>query len=155
MQGHEQVIGVLNEVLTNELTAINQFFLHARILQNWGLEKLGAKEYKESIEEMKHADDLIKRILFLEGLPNVQRLHKINIGQNIEEILKADLELELRAVETLRNAVIVCEKHQDFATRDQAKNVLIGEEEHVDWLETQLSLLEKVGIQNYLQSQIA
>lgn len=154
MKGHEQVINVLNDVLTNELTAINQFFLHARILQHWGLTKLGAKEYQESIEEMKHADDLIKRILFLEGLPNVQRLHKIQVGQNIQEIIQADLDLELRAVATLRSAVQICEQQKDFVTQDQMQEVLKGEEGHVEWLETQLSLINKIGVQNYLQSQI-
>lgn len=154
MKGSQKVIECLNNVLTTELTAINQYFLHARMLQDWGLEKIGHLEYKASIDEMKHADSLIKRILFLEGLPNVQKLDRIKIGQNIKEILESDLSVENAAVPALKDFIKVCETEADFVSRDLLTTILESEEEHVDWLETQLSLLIKVGEQNYIQSQM-
>jgi bacterioferritin len=152
MKGSQRIIDFLNNVLTKELTAINQYFLHARILEDWGLKTLGGLEYKASLDEMKHADDLIKRTLFLEGLPNVQKLEKINIGQTIQEILKSDLNLEYAAVPYLKEAITAAEEEKDFVSRDLFQSILNSEEEHVDWLETQHSLLEKLGEQNYLQS---
>jgi len=154
MKGDAKVIEMLNGVLTKELTAINQYFLHARMLQDWGLEKLGALEYKASIDEMKHADELIKRILFLEGIPNVQKLEKVVIGSNIEEIIAADLAVENAAVPYLKECIEVAEKARDFVSRDLFSDILESEEEHVDWLETQQGLIEKVGVERYMQSQI-
>lgn len=154
MKGNKDIITALNSVLTRELTAINQYFLHARMLQDWGLEKLGELEYKASIDEMKHADELIKRILFLEGLPNVQKLDKVNIGQNIEEIIECDLRLEHEALPVLRDAIELCEKERDYVSRELFSSILASEEEHIDWLETQQGLISKVGVQNYMQSQI-
>ena len=154
MKGDTKVIEYLNKALENELTAINQYFLHARMYKNWGFEKLNEKEYHESIDEMKHADLLIERILFLEGLPNLQNIGKILIGENTEEMLGCDLKLELIAIPVLREAIEYCEKVSDFVSRDLFTHILDSEEEHVDWLETQLELIEKVGIENYLQSQM-
>jgi bacterioferritin len=154
MQGDTKVIEFLNQALENELTAINQYFLHARMYKNWGFEKLNEKEYHESIDEMKHADMLIERILFLEGLPNLQNIGKILIGENPKEMLGCDLKLELIAIPLLREAIEHCEKVSDFVSRDLFTHILDSEEEHVDWLETQLELIEKVGIENYLQSQM-
>lgn len=154
MKGDQKIIEALNNVLTKELTAINQYFLHARMLQDWGLEKLGELEYKASIDEMKHADELIKRILFLEGLPNVQKLEKVMIGQNLEEVIECDLQLEYQALPTLKDAIVLCEKEKDFVSRDLFTSILSSEEHHVDWLETQKGLIQKVGVQNYMQSQI-
>ena len=154
MKGQKPIIEALNKVLTNELTAINQYFLHARILEDWGLKKVGALEYKASIDEMKHADELIKRILFLEGLPNMQKLGHIQVGQSILEILQADLALETAAIVELRAYIDLSEKHQDYVSRDLFTSILDSEEEHVDWLETQLGLVEKVGVERYMQSQI-
>lgn len=154
MKGSQAIIDALNAVLTNELTAINQYFLHARMLQDWGLEKLGKLEYDASIDEMKHADEIIKRILFLEGVPNVQRMNKVNIGTNVEEILKADLAVEMHAVPELKKFIQLAEKENDFVSRDLFNSILNSEEEHVDWLETQLGLIDKVGVENYMQSQI-
>tara|TARA_B100001971_G_C18268046_1_gene596794 strand:+ start:245494 stop:245979 length:486 start_codon:yes stop_codon:yes gene_type:complete len=154
MKGTQSIIDALNDVLTAELTAINQYFLHARMLQDWGLEKLGKHEYDASIDEMKHADELIKRILFLEGLPNLQKLGKLRIGQNIKEILDCDLAVEMEAIPRLKDHIELCEKERDYVTRDLFRSILESEEHHVDWLETQLSLLSKVGEQNYLQSQM-
>jgi bacterioferritin len=154
MKGSPAIIDALNSVLVTELTAINQYFLHARMLQNWGLEKLGHLEYKASIDEMKHADELIKRILFLEGLPNLQKLDRLKIGQTVEEVLKCDLDVENAAVPHLKTCIQLAEKEMDFVTRDLFQQILASEEEHVDWLETQLGLVKQVGIQNYLQSQI-
>lgn len=154
MKGSQAIIDALNSVLTKELTAINQYFLHARMLQNWGLEKLGRLEYKASIDEMKHADELIKRILFLEGLPNLQKLDRIRIGQSVEEVLESDLQVENEAVPHLKKCIQLAEKETDYVTRDLFLHILSSEEEHVDWLETQLGLLKQVGLQNYLQSQI-
>ena len=154
MQGDPKVIELLNEVLMNELTAINQYFLHARMFKNWGLTKLDEIEYGESIDEMKHADRIIERILFLEGLPNLQALGQLRIGEDTEEILKADLAVELDAIPVLRRAIAYCESVDDFITRELFEEILDGEEEHVDWLETQLDLISKVGIENYLQSKL-
>ncbi len=154
MKGDATVINALNEVLTRELTAINQYFLHARMLQDWGMAKLGKLEYEASIDEMKHADELIKRILFLEGLPNVQKLGKVNIGQSVKEVLECDLAVENEAVPALKQHIKVCEEVADYVSRDLLTEILASEEEHVDWLETQLSLLNAVGEQNYIQSQM-
>ena len=154
MKGDTTVIKHLNKILKNELTAINQYFLHARMLDDWGLTKLGKYEYEESIDEMKHADDLVKRILFLEGLPNLQSLGRLRVGESVEEILKGDLALENEAIPDLREAIAYCEEVRDYVTRDMLESILDSEEEHVDHLETQLELIERVGIQNYQQSQM-
>lgn len=154
MKGSQKVIDALNSVLTKELTAINQYFLHARMLQDWGLAKLGRLEYEASIDEMKHADELIKRILFLEGLPNLQKLDRIKIGQNVKEVVEADLEVEYSAVPHLKDCIKIAEAESDYATRDLFVQILKSEEHHIDWLETQKGLIEKVGVENYIQSQI-
>lgn len=154
MKGSKTVIEALNKCLTKELTAINQYFLHARMLQDWGLEKLGKLEYEASIDEMKHADELIKRILFLEGLPNLQRLGTLKIGQNVKEVLESDLAVEHDAVPHLKASIKLAEEEQDYVTRDLFRSILESEEHHIDWLETQLGLLNKVGEQNYIQSQM-
>ncbi len=152
MKGDKKVIEFLNKVLTNELTAINQYFLHARMFKNWGFHKLNEHEYHESIDEMKHADKIIERVLFLEGMPNLQDLHKLMIGENTKEMLECDLKLELKAIPDLRDGIQYCESVRDYVTRELFEDILESEEEHVDWLETQLDLIEKVGIQNYQQS---
>ncbi len=154
MKGDAKVIEFLNKVLENELTAINQYFLHAKMYKNWGLEKLYDKEYHESIDEMKHADQLVERILFLEGLPNLQNIGKILIGENTPEMLACDLKLENLAIPDLRAAIQYCESVKDYVSRELFENILENEEEHIDWLETQLELIEKIGLQNYIQSQM-
>jgi bacterioferritin len=152
MKGDSKVIEYLNKALANELAAINQYFLHARILENWGLDRLGEHEYDESVDEMKHADRLIQRILFLEGLPNLQDLRKLLIGENVPEILRCDLQLENDAMPVLREGIAYCESVKDYVTRELFGDILESEEEHVHWLETQIELIDKVGLQNYLQS---
>lgn len=146
-----KVIEHLNTQLTNELTAINQYFLHARTLRHWGVTKLGKHEYEESIEEMRHADELIERILFLDGLPNVQRLNQIRVGETVEEILKSDLALEEKAMADLREGIAYCESVRDYVSRDLLRRILSNEEEHVDFIERQFDLIKKIGIERYTQ----
>jgi len=153
MQGDPTVIQHLNAVLKNELTAINQYFLHARMLRHWGVKQLGAFEYRESLDEMKHADKLVDRILLLEGLPNLQDLHKLLIGESVEELIECDLRLERAAMPRLREAVAYCESVRDFVSRELFEAILESEEEHVDFLETQLGLIGRIGIENYIQLQ--
>lgn len=152
MQADAQVIKHLNKALGNELIAINQYFLHSRMYEDWGLNKLAEKEYEESIDEMKHADELIKRILFLEGLPNLQNLGKLLIGENTREMLECDLKLEMLACPDLKDGIAYCESVNDYVSRELLSSILESEEEHIDWLETQISLIDKVGLENYQQS---
>ena len=153
MQGDDKVIEFLNEALKNELTAINQYFLHYRMLDNWGIKRLAKFEYEESIDEMKHADQLTERILFLDGLPNLQLLGRLRIGENVEEILKSDLELEHEAIPLLRDAIEHCEKVRDYVSRDLFSDILDSEEDHVDNLEQQFDMIARMGIENYCQLQ--
>jgi bacterioferritin len=155
VKGEVKVIELLNTALGNELVAINQYFLHSRMYKDWGLEVLADQEYEESIDEMKHADELIQRILFLEGLPNLQSLGRLNIGENTSEMLQSDLDLELEAIPLLKEAIKHCESVNDYVSRDLFDRILGSEEEHVDWLETQIGLVKRVGIQNYEQSMIS
>ncbi len=154
MKGDAKVISYLNKVLKNELSAINQYFLHSRMYRNWGLKQLADHEYAESIDEMKHADKLIERVLFLDGLPNLQDMGKLMIGENTKEVIECDLKLELLAVPDLREAITHCETVKDFISRELFEDILESEEEHIDWLETQLGLIEKIGLENYLQSKM-
>jgi len=151
MKGDKKILELLNDALKKELTAVNQYFLHARMLDNWGITKLGKHEYKESIEEMHHADALIQRILFLEGLPNLQTLGKLFIGENVKEVLECDLKLEIDGVKTYREAVAYAEKVKDYVSRDLFAKILADEEGHVDYLETQLEMIKQMGLQNYIQ----
>ena len=155
MKGHPKVVGQLNRVLTCELTAINQYFLHARMFKHSGLEKLNHVEYKKSIQDMKHADKLIERVLFLEGLPNLQQLEKLRIGEHSQEMLDCDLAMVQEQLTLLRDAISLCEAEQDYVSRDLLEDILEDEEEHLDWLESQQELITLTGIQNYLQSQIS
>lgn len=154
MKGDANVIKLLNAQLTNELSAINQYFLHARMYQHWGLEKIGKKEYEESIGEMKHADKLINRILMLEGLPNLQALHKLMIGENTLEMLQCDHKLEMISQATVKDGIAACEAARDYVSREVFQDILDDTEEHIDWIETQIDLIDKVSLQNYLQTQM-
>jgi bacterioferritin len=154
MKGHDEVIDLLNEVLTGELTGINQYFVHARMCENWGYERLWKKIRAESIDEMKHADALIARILYLEGLPNLQRLGKVLVGQTVPEQLQLDLDLEKTAIERFNRGIALAAQHGDNGTREILEDMLVSEEEHANWLEAQLSLIAQVGLQNYLAQQV-
>jgi len=154
VRGNDQVINALNEILTNELTAVNQYFIHARMCENWGYERLWHKVREESIGEMKHADSLIERVLYLEGIPNVQRLGKVNVGQSVDEQLRVDLDLEPRAIPVLNKGIELCRGASDNGTADLLEDILEDEEEHANWLEAQLTLIAQVGLQNYLAQQV-
>jgi bacterioferritin len=154
MKGNPQIIDLLNDVLTAELTAVNQYFLHARIVGHWGYERLAKKIYEESIGEMKHADKLINRVLFLEGLPNLQRLGKVNVGENVPEMFKLDLQVEYESVRKLNEGIAQCQAAGDNGTRDLLQHILEDSEEHADWLEEQLELIQQLGVQNYLAQQV-
>ena len=154
MKGDPTIIKLLNDQLTNELTAINQYFLHARMYKHWGFEKLGKKEYAESIGEMKHADQLIDRILMLDGLPNLQALHKLMVGENTPEMLDCDVQLEKISQQTVKDGIAACEAVRDYVSRELFQSILDDTEEHIDWLETQKDLISKIGLENYLQSQM-
>lgn len=155
MKGNGQVLKHLNQILTIELTSINQYFLHARMFRNWGLGELNGKSYKKSIKDMKQADDLIERILFLDGLPNLQNLNRLRIGEHTAEMLECDMTLQMEQLDVLRAAIAECEKQQDYVSRDLLEDILEYEEEHVDWIETQQYLIQNSGIENYLQSQMS
>lgn len=150
----KEIIDALNEILTGELTAINQYFLHARMCDNWGLKRLGKKIYDESIDEMRHADRLIERILYLDGVPNVQRLGRVRIGEDVEEVLKSDMQLELEAIPRLQKAVVLCREKDDNGTRALLESILVSEEEHLDWIETQLHLIKTFGVSTYASQQM-
>jgi bacterioferritin len=154
MKGNDEVLTLLNNLLTNELTAINQYFIHAKMCENWGFERLAHKVREESIDEMKHADQVITRILFLEGVPNLQRLHKLQVGETVKEQLESDLQLEYTAIGFLNQGIEIARKANDNATEDLFTRILVGEESHCDWLETQLELIRQVGEQNYLSQQM-
>ena len=154
MKGHPEIIDLLNELLTNELTAINQYFIHAKMCENWGYKRLAKKIRAESIDEMKHADVVISRILFLEGVPNLQRYHKLRVGETVKEQLESDLQLEYAAIQFLNQGIEITRKLGDNATEDLFTRILVGEEQHTDWLETQLELIRQVGEQNYLAQQM-
>ncbi|MCB0407040.1 MAG: bacterioferritin [Bdellovibrionales bacterium] len=155
MKGNPAVITELNKILTNELSAINQYFLHARMCKSWGYEKIADKIYHESIDEMKHAQAIIDRILFLEGIPNLQKLGSLNIGETIPEQLQSDLDMELKGVPDLKKAIDVCMKEQDHTSRELVEKILASEEEHIDWLEAQLQIIKEVGVENYLATQLS
>jgi len=154
MKSDPQIIDLLNDVLTNELTAVNQYFIHAKMCRNWGYDRLAKKDRDESIDEMKHADAIIERILFLEGVPNMQRLSKVNIGEDVPEQLKLDLELERNAIPTLNRGIELCRSKGDNGTAELLEDLVVDEEEHADWLETQLSLIEQIGVAHYLAQQM-
>jgi len=154
MKGKINIISALNQILTQELSSINQYFLHARMFKNWGLEGLDEKSYKKSIKDMKQADDIIERILFLEGLPNLQQLAKLRIGEHAAEMLQCDLDFETDHIASLRGAITLCESEKDYISRELLENRLNAEEEHVDWIEAQQLLITNIGIENYLQSMI-
>jgi bacterioferritin len=154
MKGNDEVLTLLNQLLTNELTAINQYFIHAKMCENWGFERLGAKIREESIDEMRHADMVISRILFLEGVPNLQRLHKLRVGETVKEQLESDLQLEYAAINFLNQGIIAARAANDGTTEDLFRRILVSEEEHTDWLETQLELIRQVGEPNYLAQQM-
>jgi bacterioferritin len=154
MRGDPKVIELLNEVLTAELTAINQYFIHAKMCDNWGYERLAAYVKAESIDEMKHADSLIERILFLEGVPNMQRLFPVTVGETVKEQFELDLALEAKAIERLRNGISMCNEVRDHASRELLEHILVAEEEHTDWLETQLELMRQIGDAEYLSTQV-
>ena len=153
MKGNDEVVALLNRVLYNELIAINQYFLHSRMLRNWGVTKLAEYEYKESLDEMRHADELVERILFLDGLPNLQDLGKLMIGEDVEEILQCVMKLEQSALPDLRKGIAACEKHSDYNSRELLVKILDGEEEHIDFLEAQFELIKRMGVENYVQLQ--
>lgn len=155
MQGKQKIVDALNRVLNNELVAINQYFLHSRMLNNWGVTRLGQYEYKESIDEMRHADELVERILFLDGLPNLQDLGKLLIGEDVREILECDLKLERDALPALREGIALAEREADFGSREVLSSILRSEEEHIDWLEAQFEMIERMGLENYVQLQSA